>query len=528
MPRMGITAYDLLLSCPGDVLEYIDIIREEVANFNRVFGILNNIDVVVKHWSTDSYPEAGDKPQKLLNEQFILDCDVVVAIFWSRFGTPTDKYQSGTEEEIEEMINKGKQVFLYFLDKPIALSEINLEQYNKVCNFKEKYEKDKGLYSVVHNEHELRKQFFNHLSLYFLKLVTGNNNATSIVNKPDLKIECLKVKENKVYYSQYKESEFCRNKEKEIYAIIEQIDNITITSNYIKTKNDKVEDDNSSVNIDTIQQNANISQIKNYFIQSSKKANIEKEKKEILKYFVEKNITVTNGFWDLGSLSIHKSVITLPYSNGESLEGTIEEEEKYKLIQKLYWTILDYSSYEEYFGEVDKMATINLTISNNGATFDEDIDIKIIVESGVIYKLDDFPIPESNIIEEVNNMNIVNLFFEADESDTIEKYSGYPIDIEIPQVPIIAYPYGESIQDKIERNQSKYNDKLEKIFCYKYFNNENQDILTFNIQYLKQNTTMHFPSSLVFKKVPKFIECEVRSKFTSNIIRFKINLDEKL
>lgn len=36
MPRVGITAYDLLISCPGDVNQFIDIIRECVDNFKIV------------------------------------------------------------------------------------------------------------------------------------------------------------------------------------------------------------------------------------------------------------------------------------------------------------------------------------------------------------------------------------------------------------------------------------------------------------------------------------------------------------
>ena len=35
MPRVGITAYDLLISCPGDVNQFTDIIRECVGNFNE-------------------------------------------------------------------------------------------------------------------------------------------------------------------------------------------------------------------------------------------------------------------------------------------------------------------------------------------------------------------------------------------------------------------------------------------------------------------------------------------------------------
>ena len=104
MPREGVTIYDLLISCPGDISEYLGLLKESVESFNRVFGALNNIEVVTKHWSTDSYPESGDKPQELLNKQLVRECDAAVAIFWTRFGTPTDKYGSGTEEEIEEML----------------------------------------------------------------------------------------------------------------------------------------------------------------------------------------------------------------------------------------------------------------------------------------------------------------------------------------------------------------------------------------------------------------------------------------
>ena len=163
MPRVGITAYDLLISCPGDVNGFIDIIRECVDNFNRVYGNINNMEIATKHWSTDSYPQSGDKPQELLNKQFVRECDAAVAIFWTKFGTPTDKYGSGTEEEIEEMLSSNKQVFMYFLDAPVNPSNVDMEQYKKVQAFKEKY-RDRGIYFIVKDEHELR-QLFTNLSL---------------------------------------------------------------------------------------------------------------------------------------------------------------------------------------------------------------------------------------------------------------------------------------------------------------------------------------------------------------------------
>ena len=88
MPRTGITAYNLLISCPGDVLQYADIVKECVESFNHTLGCINNAEIVTRHWATDSFPQSGDRPQELLNKQFVRDCDAAVAIFWTKFGTP--------------------------------------------------------------------------------------------------------------------------------------------------------------------------------------------------------------------------------------------------------------------------------------------------------------------------------------------------------------------------------------------------------------------------------------------------------
>ena len=138
MPREGVTIYDLLIT------GYLQLIKEAVDNFNKLYDSLNNIQVSIKHWSTDSFPESGDKPQELLNKQIVRECDAAVAIFWTRFGTATDNYGSGTEE-IEEMLSADKQVFMYFLEAPIIPSNIDIEQYEKVQEFKERY-KDRGIF----------------------------------------------------------------------------------------------------------------------------------------------------------------------------------------------------------------------------------------------------------------------------------------------------------------------------------------------------------------------------------------------
>ena len=115
MPHVGVTVYDLLLSCPGDVLDLKETINDCVKSFNASIGEANNVRVELKHWSTDSFSQSGDKPQNILNRQFVEDCDLCVALLGIRFGTPTDNFDSGTEEEIEKCSNKTSRSFFILL-----------------------------------------------------------------------------------------------------------------------------------------------------------------------------------------------------------------------------------------------------------------------------------------------------------------------------------------------------------------------------------------------------------------------------
>ena len=171
MPN-NIIVYDLLISCPSDVAEYVDMLEKEVLHFNNFFGRSNNIIVRTRHWSKDSYSEFGNPPQELLNKQIVDSSDLALGVFWTRFGTPTENYGSGTEEEIERMLAMGKQVFLYFLDKPVCPSQINQEQYKKIQTFMNKH-KNEGIFFSVQDEKTLANKFRENLELYFDSIIRG-------------------------------------------------------------------------------------------------------------------------------------------------------------------------------------------------------------------------------------------------------------------------------------------------------------------------------------------------------------------
>jgi CheY-like chemotaxis protein len=171
MPKTA-TVYDALISCPGDVSPFVEILESAIGKFNNFYGRENDVVLRPISWKNNAFPKLGSHPQKILDRQIVDKSDFVVAVFWSRFGTETEDYGSGTEEEIECMLEDKKQVFLYFMDKPINLSKVDISQYMKVQAFKEKH-KAKGLFFTVLDENELASAFREHLELYIDSIVRG-------------------------------------------------------------------------------------------------------------------------------------------------------------------------------------------------------------------------------------------------------------------------------------------------------------------------------------------------------------------
>lgn len=531
MPRIGITAYDLLISCPGDVIEYLDVIKESVESFNRVFGRINNIEIVTKHWSTDSYPQSGDKPQELLNKQLVRDCDAAVALFWTRFGTPTDKYASGTEEEIEEMLSAGKQVFMYFLDVPVNPSQVDMEQYKKIIDFREKY-KDKGIYAIIKDKEELRRQFTNHLAMYFLSIISDNNVTNSKKLLPILQIRDVNAISEEQYYlynSSLRNSKFIKEKKEDIIKNIHSIQNNSLPKRtQVVLEDEKIIKETpeflKNIEIKKLLENVNIPSI------SLKDADIPNSWKETISKFAEENqVKINDDFWNVGDLKMRIPSVVLPFGNsGSVLEGTDEEKERYDLLRNLYWDIVSYNEYIDYFSYIDKLNFAKLAISNSGHSFDEDIDVKLIIPKGYALKHLDLPYPGINIIEELLDMEFIDYLFSIQESDIVEGYAYYPV-LPPPYEDILSVnPFNKtSISEEYKKHKVKYKNSLERIFNYKIFESEENDIFIFHIGYLKHNTTMAFPSVLIFKDPPKFIDYEITSKYQPEVIKGRINFNEK-
>ena len=155
--------YNILLSAPNDIIQEIPTIRETIESWNIINSVKSNKYLNLIHWKTHVYPEAGESPQKIINRQIVDSADVLVAIFWTRFGTKTEDYESGTIEEIERTIEAGKPTLVYFSKQPVVMDSVDIEQYKKVKNYCDSI-KSKVFYGEYSSKEELRNLLFQHIS----------------------------------------------------------------------------------------------------------------------------------------------------------------------------------------------------------------------------------------------------------------------------------------------------------------------------------------------------------------------------
>lgn len=491
MPQ-SVTLYNLLISCPGDVKYEVKIIESSVEEFNELYAEPLGITIKTRHWSKSSYAQSGGKPQALLNEQFVDKCDAAVAIFWTKFGSPTDEYGSGTEEEIERMLQSGKQVFMYFSDKPISPSQMNDDGYKKIQAFREKY-KDRGIYFTYASDEEFKKLFFAHLSMFFLSEKKVKEATSERVSQ----LKLLGINESG------KLSEYAS-----IYPFILNTD-ITMKQ-YIDTIK-KMYHDIAGMNVGK-------RLLKDYGYSWNTPVDIDEEKQKFITDVAEKlELSLPESFFYLGDL--RKASFTSNPLMGPSLEGLPQEKKKYKAIEKLYETILkalDWAPIEESFSGKD---CIRLAVQNCGKAIDEDVEITFEIPQKALVTLDKFP--------KFNNDEMGYLLNDCDMSilfgiDSTAEYVDYSESERDRTHTFKSRNYG--LPGYVPDYSDDFIDELNDVFCYAIYPDNDKFIVKLKVDYIKHNTTVAFPSILFVSEIISEIPYKIISKYNPNVIEGILNV----
>lgn len=131
------TVYRVLIASPGDLGEERDTIEKVVHAWNAHAEVDRTVLLPVR-WERHAIPEYGARPQEFINRSIVADCDILIGAFWTRLGTATGGFESGTLEEIEQFHRAGKPVLLYFSAKPINPNQVDWDQLRRVREFRER------------------------------------------------------------------------------------------------------------------------------------------------------------------------------------------------------------------------------------------------------------------------------------------------------------------------------------------------------------------------------------------------------
>jgi hypothetical protein len=137
----------LVLASPSDVESEWKLVSKIVAELNHGMAAELGFRVDVATWQTDVFPGFHPLgPQGHIDALLkIEDADILLAIFWTRFGTPVADAQSGTQHEIMRAISawtaRGTpHVMVYFKTAPYSPSTRDeSEQWSKVLAFRDSF-----------------------------------------------------------------------------------------------------------------------------------------------------------------------------------------------------------------------------------------------------------------------------------------------------------------------------------------------------------------------------------------------------
>ena len=164
----------ILIASPGDVLAERDLISRVIYEWNYTNSRERSIVLLPIRWETHASPEMGSPPQTVINRQIVDHCDMTVAVFWTRLGTPTKDAESGTAEEIARIGNADKPVMLYFSDAEVRLGSVDISEYQRLLDFK-KQTYPKGLIESYSSLEEFRDKFRRQLAIQISNIIASDS-----------------------------------------------------------------------------------------------------------------------------------------------------------------------------------------------------------------------------------------------------------------------------------------------------------------------------------------------------------------
>lgn len=191
------------IASPGDTSEERNACENIFDEINHGLGRSKGFRLVSLRWENDVYSSVADYGQQVVNRQVDGKYDLFIGIMKSRFGTPTPQAGSGTEEEFNIAYDKYQNgeignLFFYFGIPDKTAYELDLDQFQKVKDFREKIEKEGVVPKQYQGLENFKKILKSDLENYF------NQNRPSTRKKRIQKDKEAKIVKSKMAFYDYR------------------------------------------------------------------------------------------------------------------------------------------------------------------------------------------------------------------------------------------------------------------------------------------------------------------------------------
>lgn len=178
----GIIQIKVFVSCPSDVEQEKQIVRDVCDSLTKALSKSRNIQVKTIEWRSDVIPFiTGEGPQSVINKQIEeSDYDIYIGILWKRFGDKQSNGLTPTEGEFKDALRRSKETgkpivqFYFKLDEFYPSGSYEALQAFEIQQFKERI-RDFGLYDEFRGREEFQKKVYESI----LYTIENLNSLTS-------------------------------------------------------------------------------------------------------------------------------------------------------------------------------------------------------------------------------------------------------------------------------------------------------------------------------------------------------------
>lgn len=182
---LGIQILRVVVASPSDVASERAIAAAVLEDLNKSICADRGLRMEAVRWETDTFPGFHPEgPQGLIDPILrIEESDILIGIFWRRFGKPTTTAASGTEHEFwlayEAWKRNGRpQVMVYFNQKPYTpQSKEETDQWGRVLEFRRSFPEE-GLWCPYKGTAQFEKLLRDHLTNFLRSRIPVSRGAS--------------------------------------------------------------------------------------------------------------------------------------------------------------------------------------------------------------------------------------------------------------------------------------------------------------------------------------------------------------